>query len=434
MLTGADCSWPSAEELAKANQVRQNCLNEIRALSDPTRDVIGDVRLTRFLRFYNGDVPKATKGYQAFLTWRAKENIETLRKGVIELGPQDFMKWVESVRSPYGPPVCLELGESPEGHSIIFASPGFFKAVEFVKERPACHTMDTDLLLVWICVEWALKRLDDRSYRMSKILYSIKIIDLNQLGKERIPIFVPEVRNFAKTNVPSIMSMYCDHDILIMIVNTPFIFRIVWAFASNLMSKRQQARVKTFSDVKSKDAQELLKAVSQPNDLPPALGGTRSVVPLTFPLAYEDPQFIQDFKARKTPALVRGQVPACLFLENPALRQDHLTPSTRMSVDAQGRATVIESPSDQVAPCRDASADIAAAASSSVASTVMVAKSSNSLWATADQLERDPDVPPSNPASAPPVCELSGPAVATPEFDGVITPRSGWSCCGDAKG
>ena len=35
------------------------------------------------------------------------------------------------------------------------------------------------------------------------------------------------------------MEMYCDQDILILMVNAPFIVRLVLAFATTIMSKRQ---------------------------------------------------------------------------------------------------------------------------------------------------------------------------------------------------
>jgi len=429
MLAGADCSWPSAEEIAKASQVRQNCLSEIRALSDPTRDVVGDIRLARFLRFNSGDVQKATKGYKEFLTWRVKENIETLRKGVIELDAVDFMKWVEDIRSPYGPPVCLELGVSPEGHSVIFASPGYFKAVDFVKERPACHTMDTDLLLVRICTEWIMKRIDDRSYKQHKMLYTIKVTDLKDLGKERIPIFVSEIRTFAKTNVPGLMSMYCEHDILIMIVNTPFIFRVLFAFASTLMSKRQVERVKPFSDVMAKEPQDLLKALLAPDDLPTNLGGRRENVQMAFPPAYEDPALVARFKAVQTPPLVRDQEPKCALLERPELQKGTLQPSVRMSVDDQGRATVIEEISNAESAAEMNKAQSAGSITAVTASNTQK-DSTAALAASVDDFEKDVmqnEAPKSDPAP-----RLAA-ATATEAADGVITPSNGWSCCGAAN-
>lgn len=342
MLSGADCSWPSAEELTKANEVRRNCLAEINALRDPTRDVVGDLRLCRFLRYYSGNVQKAIKGYKEFLTWRVRENVETLREGVVDLAPDDMIEWVDSIRSPFSPAMNFSLGESPEGHTLIFAAPGFFKAADFAKQRPSCHTMDTDLLVVWTVTEWLMKHVDDMSYAANKVLYTIKILDMKNLGKEKIPIFVSEIRNFAKNNIPPVMQMFCEHDILILIVNAPFSFRVLWAFASTLISKRQQDRVKTFSDVMAAEPQSILKAIARPEQLPTAIGGTRSEVPLCFPLAHEDPQKIKLWMSRTANAVNRGKAPYCELLQDPASRREALRPRTRMSINTDGKVAEIK--------------------------------------------------------------------------------------------
>ena len=44
---------------------------------------------------------------------------------------------------------------------------------------------------------------------------------------------------FAQENGKQMMEMYCDQDILILMLNAPFIVRLVLAFATTIMSKRQ---------------------------------------------------------------------------------------------------------------------------------------------------------------------------------------------------
>mmetsp|Transcript_497 Transcript_497/g.1254 ORF Transcript_497/g.1254 Transcript_497/m.1254 type:complete len:387 (-) Transcript_497:23-1183(-) len=309
-LAGADTSWPSEAELAKVSEVRKLCQKELSALTDPTRDVVGDLRITRFLRFNSGDVTKAAKGFGEFLTFRVREDIDAIRKGVIDLKPEQFLQWLETNRSPFAPAICPFLGETPEGHMLIYGAVGFFKAVDFVKQRPACHTMDTDLLFAWCCVEWVMKQIEDRSYAAHKMLYTIKVIDMRNLGKEKLPILVPEIRHFAQTNVKPIMNMYCEHDILIMILNAPFVFRMVWAFASSLLSKRQQARVKVFSDALAAEPQAMLKSLAPLEVWPEVIGGARTVVPNTFPLQHDDPALIAAWMKLTKPCLERSKSPA----------------------------------------------------------------------------------------------------------------------------
>lgn len=223
-----------------------------------------------------------------------------------------------------------------------------------------------------------MKHVDDRSYNAKKMLYTIKIVDMKNLGKEKIPIFVSDVRNFAKTNVPPIMQMYCEHDILILIVNAPFSFRVVWAFASNLISKRQQDRVKTFSDALAAEPQAILKAVARPELLPSAIGGTRSEVPMCFPLAHEDPQRITKWMSRTTNAINRGKVPIC-----PALQKSASRPRTKMKIDADGKATEIK---EIVDTTPIASSSIAAQKTSDLLETEQASKANSFACEEADPL------------------------------------------------
>mmetsp|Transcript_27377 Transcript_27377/g.63897 ORF Transcript_27377/g.63897 Transcript_27377/m.63897 type:complete len:415 (+) Transcript_27377:94-1338(+) len=309
-LSGADTSWPSSAELVQVAEIRQACQKEIDALPAPApRDVVGDLRLCRFLRFNSGNVKKATEGYREFLTFRAEAQLDVLRKHVIDLSMEDFAKWVDSVRSPFTPPLAISFGETPDGHLLVFVQPGRFKAVDFVSQRPECHTLDTDLMISWLCVERMLKNLDDRSYEKQKMLYSIKVMDMQGLGKEKLAIFVPELRKFAQTHVSKIMQHYCEHDILILVLNAPFVFRVIHTFAQAIISKRQAARMKVFGNSTSAEVQGIFTALTVPQALIDCARGTLPAEPVTLlcPYAWEDPERVQAFLNRKVPGVVRGE-------------------------------------------------------------------------------------------------------------------------------
>jgi len=357
MMDGADCSWPSQGELAQIEEIRKVCSGELQKLSDPARDVVGDVRICRFLRFSEGNVKKAAESYREFLSWRVQEGVEKLRSGILELSLEDFLAWLDEVRSPFGPPVCPMLGETPDGHMLVYASPGWFKAAEFVKQRPACHTMDTDLMITWTVLEWMMKQLDDRCYKAQKMLYTVKIIDMKNLGNEKLPIFVSEIRNFAKTNMPQIMSKYCEHDILILVLNAPFVFRMVWAFASALMAKRQARRMRLMADSSSSEAQEFLKSLAPASVWPEAIGGARKAVPLCFPLAFENKERIAKWMATTTPPVVRGQAPVIsktiLGMSQEAAKPDGSIAEKQSSTEAPA-STPAQVPENEVQPTANA--------------------------------------------------------------------------------
>mmetsp|Transcript_73572 Transcript_73572/g.137483 ORF Transcript_73572/g.137483 Transcript_73572/m.137483 type:complete len:318 (-) Transcript_73572:37-990(-) len=311
VLDGADLSWPSSAELAQVAEIRNACQKELGELPTSARDVTGDLRICRFLRFYFGNVKKATDGYRAFLQFRLKERLDDLRQHVIDLPLAEFAEWVDKVRSPFTPPLGMTFGETPDGHMLVYVQPGFFKAVDFARKRPESHTMDTDLLIAWLCVERMLKQLDDRSYELQRMLYSVKIIDFQNFGKEKNPIMVSEVRKWAQTNVPGIMQHYCEHDILILVVNAPFAFRMIFAFVQALISKRQAARVKVFANTTAPDVQGIFQTLGAPSELVDFTQGKVPTQPRTllYPYAWEDETRVQEFLARKSPSVSRDKPP-----------------------------------------------------------------------------------------------------------------------------
>lgn len=311
-------------------------------MPDSPRDVVGDIRVCRFLRFHGGKVPEAAKAFSEFLKWRVQEKIDTLRKGIIDLKPDQFQEWVDSVRSPFAPVLVPCFGQTKEGHLVIFASPGYFKAYEFVKQRPACHTMDNDLQLMRTGMEYMMKLLDDNSYERKQMLYAIKVIDLTNLGRETLPIFVPEIRKFAQENGKQMMEMYCDQDILILMLNAPFIVRLVLAFATTIMSKRQSNRIKTFSSATSADAQKILRAIGPPSMFPASLGGTRKErsIPFYFPLAQDDPQRIKSWMALSSSGISRSGA------SNPPPRNEALDEAPKMPLGVNSLTTDVEEVKD----------------------------------------------------------------------------------------
>ncbi|CAJ1402105.1 unnamed protein product [Effrenium voratum] len=348
-LDGADVSWPSDKELAQLQEIRRICAAELAALPNSPRDVVGDIRICRFLRFNYGDVTKAAKGYSEFLKWRVTEKIDNLRKGLIDLSKEEFTEWLDSVRSPFAPALAPFFGETPDGHLIIFASPGYFKASEFAQKRPSCHTMDSDLQLVRASMEYIMKLVDDNCYKRHKVLYTVKLVDAIHLGRETLPIFVPEVRKFMQDNAGQIMAHYCDHDILILMVNAPFIVRLVIGFASTFMSKRQTNRIKVFSSAGSAECQKILKALGPPSMLPESLQGTRKAenIPLFWPLPQDDESRIKEWMARRTAGVTReGATKPPQAAERTEVEQEQIelpaTPITNLEDTAEVPETLLK--------------------------------------------------------------------------------------------
>lgn len=72
------------------------------------------------------------------------------------------------------------------------------------------------------------------------------------------PLFWPACHRFAQDNGKQIMDMYCDQDILILMVNAPFVVRFILAFATTFMAKRQSLAYRSAEELIQLHAIEIL--------------------------------------------------------------------------------------------------------------------------------------------------------------------------------
>eukprot|EP00913_Durusdinium_trenchii_P029267 g27434.t1 len=141
--------------------------DQIAAMPEKPRDVVGDIRVCRYLRFYSGDVAKASAAFAKYLQYWVDEKIHVLREGLMDLELKDFTKWLESVMSPYTPHFVPGFTTTQDGS---------FKPNEFVSKRPACHTLENDLALIRVSLEYFMKQVDDNCYKRRRMCYAIKLI------------------------------------------------------------------------------------------------------------------------------------------------------------------------------------------------------------------------------------------------------------------
>merc|ERR1712032_1623561 len=92
--------------------------------------------------------------------------------------------------------------------------------------------------------EWYLWHLDEESHKQHEMLYIVKIVDLDGLGKEgrKVPIFVPKFKTFLFGILHMLQKPYCEHDAAILIVNAPFVFRLVWGMVSLILTEKQKTK------------------------------------------------------------------------------------------------------------------------------------------------------------------------------------------------
>merc|ERR1712187_151781 len=83
----------------------------------------------------------------------------------------------------------------------------------------------------------------------------------------------PQMKEFA-TNLISIMQKpYCEHDAIFVVLNTPFVFRVVFNVISLLLTPKQKAKMTLLGHTSGPSVRNKLFDIVPPCMLPQELGG-----------------------------------------------------------------------------------------------------------------------------------------------------------------
>ena len=168
------CEDIRVDEYAMINQIRDACREEIDALWDQTKDVVGDYRVCRFLRAQGGDVTGAITCFKAFLNYRVKDDhlVERLRREMVENqidcqgppGTTEFCDWYLPRRNPYLLSL-MPVGYTPSGDMVIYSREGLMDPAKFMDRRHENVSLQDDKNLVIQIFEWMAWKLDKMCWR-----------------------------------------------------------------------------------------------------------------------------------------------------------------------------------------------------------------------------------------------------------------------------
>mmetsp|Transcript_3721 Transcript_3721/g.9587 ORF Transcript_3721/g.9587 Transcript_3721/m.9587 type:complete len:386 (-) Transcript_3721:333-1490(-) len=280
---GPSSLLPSGEELAQIKQIRDRCQVEVQALTCQAEDVVGDIRVCRFLRARHGNVDEAVEWFKDFLVWHETSGMGHDRWEVIGRSPESLIEWYSKRRNPFLP-ICPYAGRNDDGHVIWYIRQGFIDPVKFIEYRR--YPAQEDKNMLWLLMEWTLWYLDNLSRAEGRMLYCIKIGDFAGLGYDgrKVPIFVPAFKSFMGELLTAFQRRYCEHDSLFLILNTPMLFRVIFVFLKSVLTKRQVSKVRILGDSSKKEVQQALREFVPDSILLANLGGTLGVAVGAFPL------------------------------------------------------------------------------------------------------------------------------------------------------
>jgi hypothetical protein len=167
---------------------------------------------------------------------------------------------------------------------LMIGRTGMIDAEKFIEER-ADIPLSQDILLTVAYLEWTLWYLDVESHRQQKMLYMIKVLDMNGLGTEgrKIPIFVPKMKDFLLQMIQTMQKPYCEHDACFVVLNAPYIFRLVWGVVSIILTTKQKGKVMLLGNTSDKKVSDRLLQLIPASMLPRDIGGERQGLQNIYP-------------------------------------------------------------------------------------------------------------------------------------------------------
>mmetsp|Transcript_4525 Transcript_4525/g.11370 ORF Transcript_4525/g.11370 Transcript_4525/m.11370 type:complete len:344 (-) Transcript_4525:567-1598(-) len=280
----ASMELPSDTELTQIRQLLAECSAEVCSLAGRDDDVVGELRICRFLRACQGDVGQALTWFRTFLRWRVESGIDALRKDVIGLTPEELLSWWSRRANPYLP-FCPYAGRNGDGHVIWYMRQGLMDAEKFVGHRR--RPMREDLSLINTLMEWTFWHLNVLSRTEGRMICVVKVNDFYGMGADgrRLPFLVPQFQTFLMEMVSNDRIYYCEHTTLFLVTNAPFVLRAFFGLARRLLTKRQASKIMVLGDTCQATVRASLGELIPASALPRDYGGDLMVAPNAFPIA-----------------------------------------------------------------------------------------------------------------------------------------------------
>lgn len=277
---GVSFELPNARELRQIAEIRAALASEINRLKDPSPDVVGDLRLCRFLRARQGNTAEALISCRNFLNWRATSGVEDWRKEVIGKSPEDFTRWVRERRCPL--PCCWYAGRNADGCILKMVSAGHLDTCSFLQGRHEGHLLDGDEKTIIQCMEWTLWHLDQLSRKEGKMCYVATFYDFGEGGTLCSTANLSMLRKLFLEDIGAqLRAYYPDHEAVVLLLNTSTCFRLVFRVVLAAMSKRQKEKVQVLGSTDEPSVRQVLHSIFPVETLPVEMGGTNPSVALS---------------------------------------------------------------------------------------------------------------------------------------------------------
>lgn len=270
-----DAGIATAEEREQLDTMRTLCSEELRAYPRDFPEVVGDVRLLRFLRGHKTP-QQASKFYRAHLRFRQARGLDAMREQIVAGGLEfaDLPHFQTVVKYM---PLSHEFSTARDGGPFSVQYNGRWDTVGLAEAVVKGEEITRDgFILCWTwCAELGSMRIDAASRKAGVMLRGTGVRDfrgvrLAQLSKEFISFVKVWVGEFQDNN-PEMAG--CE-----IFINTPAMFSVIWSFFSYFLTEGFKEKIQFFPE-QSLEAQRLLFSRVSSRRVPVEFGGVARPVP-----------------------------------------------------------------------------------------------------------------------------------------------------------
>lgn len=239
----------SAEEAPQLAALKKELAAEL-ATKEPWgafAELTGDIRLLRFVRGYEGDIPGAAAAYRKHLEWRADNGVDAIRQECVDKGLK--LRWEDLPQGtqiqPHMPAI-LDAGRSRTGrHHVHIENPGLINPEKILGTGADCIGVET-FTRNWIyMLEIRNKLQDDLSRASGHMIRTVQVRDMEQVGMQMLSRqnmgLVRMLLDLTQNNYPECMEK-------IVFINAGGVFSSAMGMLKPFLSKRTLQRFLVISD------------------------------------------------------------------------------------------------------------------------------------------------------------------------------------------
>ncbi|KAG7400160.1 Transfer protein [Phytophthora boehmeriae] len=236
-------------------------------------ELVGDVRLLRFLRGYKMNVSVAATKYREMLALRKKLNLDDIRDDIVNnnMAPDEFPHFQKII--PHLPFLdTYDLFSVPAGHVFYFEMTGYADLPGLLKDVSE-EEWQTFFLY---SMEYRAIKLDQLSRKNETLVQTIMVRDLAGFSIAR---FNPKLLKRLRPLLSTAAKCYPESMHKVLVLHTPWIFDKVWSVIKPMLQETQLSKV----HMEGTSLAQLLELAGGRDKLPKLLGGrnTTHAIPQT---------------------------------------------------------------------------------------------------------------------------------------------------------